>query len=66
MSDDRLRMIFGFSLLIALTLLAAIIAIGKVHQETSYGLEYILGALTALAGGFTQWAFGGPKKDKPE
>jgi Ni,Fe-hydrogenase I cytochrome b subunit len=51
------RMIFGFLVLLLLAILAGIIAIGKVEQETSYGLEYILGALSVLAGGFAQWAF---------
>jgi hypothetical protein len=50
-------MIFGFMLLVLLAVLAAIIAIGKVEQNTSYGLQYILGALATLAGGFAQWAF---------
>jgi hypothetical protein len=58
-----LKIIFGFSLLVILGILAAIIAMGKVEQSTSFGLTYILGGLTALAGGFTQWAFGDPKRD---
>lgn len=56
--DDRLRMIFGFVMLIALVALAATIALGKVEEKTSFGLQYILGALSAMAGGFAQWAFG--------
>ena len=56
------RMIFGFLLLLLLAVLAAIIALGKVEQNTSYGLQYILGALSTLAGGFAQWAFS--SKDK--
>jgi len=55
-------MIFGFLLLLLLAVLAAIIALGKVEQNTSYGLQYILGALSTLAGGFAQWAFS--SKDK--
>lgn len=53
-----LKVVFGFLLLIALAILAAIIAIGKVEQNTSYGLDYILGGLTVMCGGFVQWAFG--------
>jgi hypothetical protein len=59
-------MTFGFLLLVLLALLAAIIAIGKVQESTSFGLQYILGALSVLAGGFAQWAFGKGKDDKPD
>jgi hypothetical protein len=60
-------MIFGFLLLMMLTILAAIIALGRVEQNTSFGLQYILGALSTLSGGFAQWAFSRPaKEDKPE
>jgi hypothetical protein len=52
------KMVFGFCLLISITLLACLISIGKVHQESSYGLPEILGGLIALAGGFANWAFG--------
>jgi hypothetical protein len=51
------RMMFGFLLLVLLAVLAGVIAIGHVHEETSFGLQYILGALSTLAGGFAQWAF---------
>lgn len=51
------RMIFGFALLVLLALLAGVIALGHVEEKTSFGLQYILGALAALTGGFTQWAF---------
>lgn len=50
-------MIFGFSLLVILAALAAIIALGKVEEHTSYGLQIVLGSLATLAGGFAQWAF---------
>ena len=62
MTDDRLRMIFGFVLMISLVALAATIALGKVEEHTSFGLQYILGALSAMAGGFVQWAFGAKKE----
>lgn len=55
------RMLFGFALLLLLTILAAVIALGKVEQQTSFGLQYILGALATLAGGFAQWAFANAK-----
>lgn len=55
------RMWFGFSLLVIIALLAAIIALGRVDQSTSYGLDIVLGSLATLAGAFSQWAF--TKKD---
>lgn len=60
------RMLFGFCLLLILAVLAGVIALGKVEQQTSFGLQYILGAISALSGGFAQWAFSKPpeKSDK--
>jgi len=58
------RMVFGFSLLLILALLALAIALGKVEEKTSYGLMPLLTALATLAGGFAQWAFS--NKDKKD
>jgi thiol:disulfide interchange protein len=61
-----IKLFFGFALLFLTVILAIIIATHKVEQSTSYGLPYILGALSTLCGGFAQWAFGtylGPKKN---
>ena len=55
--EQEPRMVFGLLLMVLLVVLAALVALGKVHQETSYGLDYILGSLATLAGGFAQWAF---------
>ena len=55
-------MIFGFLALVVLATLAAIIALGKVNQDSSYGLDYILGGLTMMTGGFANWAFGTTKE----
>lgn len=52
---------FGYAVLFIVATLAGIIAIGHVEQKTSYGLEYLLGALTTLAGAFGHWAFGEAK-----
>ncbi len=60
------RMVFGFGLLLILAFLAAILALGKVHMETSYGLDIVLGSLTTLTGGFAQWAFSNMGKGKIE
>jgi hypothetical protein len=65
MSDFRLKMIFGFSLVGILAILAGIIALGKVEPMTSHGLDIVLGALAANSGGFAQWAFSqGGKQEK--
>lgn len=52
------KIAFGFWILVVLATLAAIIALGKVHAESSFGLDIILGGLLTLAGGFSGWAFG--------
>lgn len=62
--NEKLKLVFGFLLLIVLALLAATVAIGHVHQEASYGLDYILGSLSTLSGGFVTWAFTHKKEDK--
>ena len=56
-----LKISFGFVLLLVLAVLAGVIALGKVEQATSFGLTYILGGLTSMAGGFVQWSFGSSK-----
>lgn len=50
-----LKMGFGFILLLVTAALAAIIALGHVEKETSHGLEFILGGLSSLSGGFVTW-----------
>jgi hypothetical protein len=52
-------MIYGFMLLVILAGLAAAIALGKVEEQSSYGLMPLIVALATLSGGFAQWAFGG-------
>jgi hypothetical protein len=59
------KLLFGFGLLIILATLSGIIAVKTVHADSSYGLEIILGGLLTLSGGFSQWCFGGDKKDHP-
>lgn len=55
-----MKVTFGFLLLLLLTILALAIGLGKVQQETSFGLQDILGGLLVLSGAYSQWAFGGP------
>jgi hypothetical protein len=61
------RLLFGFAILIVTAVLAVIIAVGKVQQDTSYGLQIVLGSLATLAGAFAQWAFSQqPPNDPPD
>lgn len=69
MEMERLKMFYGFALLVVIATLAALIALGKVEEHTSYGLSQILGGLMVLAGGFAHWAFqtkAEGNKDNPE
>lgn len=62
MTDERLKIIFGFLLVLMLTILAAILGLGKVEQASSFGLQDILGGLLVLSGSYGQWAFGSKKE----
>ena len=64
MTLEQQKMVFGFMALVVLATLAAVIALGKVNQDSSYGLDYILGGLTMMTGGFANWAFGSTKEPK--
>ncbi len=61
-----LKIVFGFMLLVILGCISAIIALGKVHQESSFGLDIILGGLLTLSGAFSQWAFTESAKKKDD
>lgn len=65
LTNDEYKMIFGIALLIIIAGLASIIAIGNVKQESSFGLDIVLGSLTTLAGGFATWAFSKIDNNKP-
>jgi hypothetical protein len=56
------RMIFGFCLLLIIAFLSARVALGKVEQATSYGLDILLGSLATLSGAFAQWCFSAADK----
>jgi len=55
--EFTLKMLFGFLLMILVAAIALVIALGKVEQQTSYGLQDILGGLLVLTGSFSHWAF---------
>ena len=64
MTDERLKIVFGFSLLLGLVCLAALIALAHVEEKSSYSLREIITGLLVLSGGFSAWAFGSIGKDK--
>jgi hypothetical protein len=61
--NDKWKALFGFALLFTIGSLAGVIALGKVMEESSYGLQIILGCITTLSGGFAAWAFGQRTKE---
>ncbi len=65
MKDLDPRMLLGFLILLVVAILAMTIALGKVDQSSSFGLDIVLGSLATLVGGFAQWAFSA-KNDKKE
>ena len=61
MSSQRvlmLKVLFGFLLLVVLTFLVVMIALGKVEEKTSYTLPNIETGLLLLASSWSTWAFG--------
>jgi hypothetical protein len=63
---SRLKMAWGFLLLIGILSLCARIALGHVEQQTSYGLTDIIGILAVLAGQWANWAFGESRSSSGE
>jgi hypothetical protein len=61
MKQDGHKMLFGFSVLLVLAILATIISLGHVEEKTSFGLSFVLGALSSLSGAFGNWAFSNSK-----
>jgi uncharacterized membrane protein len=55
--SEKWRLIFVFSLLGLIAVLSAVIAIGKVTAEESFGLQYLLGALSGGFGAGCGWLF---------
>lgn len=59
-------MLFGLILLLILSSLSVIIALGKIEEATSHGLMPLVTSLSTLAGGFAQWAFSNTRATSPE
>lgn len=65
MTDDKLKILFGFVLLIALIALIGlimVIALGHVEESTSHGLMPLITTLSTIGGAFANWAFGKGKE----
>lgn len=64
---DDLKLLLIFFVLVILAVLAVAIALGDVKQETSYGLNEVLIAISGFAGAGAGYAFGSMSKggDKP-
>ena len=65
-NTEKLKMLYGFLLLLMMGGLALAFGIGHVEEKTSYGLMPIVTALSTLAGGFTTWAFSHHVRDSQE
>lgn len=65
-SLSQWKMIWGFILIVGILSLTARIALGKVEQATSYGLDNIIGILAVLAGQWANWAFGESRTSSTE
>lgn len=57
MSNDRLKMFYGYMLLLILCVLAVAFGMGQVEEKTSYGLMPLVVAISNLAAQWAQWAF---------
>lgn len=58
-----LKLLIGLLMFLSLVSLAAIIGLGHVEQATSFGLQDVLGGLLVAFGMWSQWAFGGDRKN---
>jgi len=50
-----LKYLYGFLLLLLISVLAAVIAIGHVQEQTSYGLKDIITGLLMISNAFAVW-----------
>lgn len=59
---DFLKLVIGLLMFLSLVALASIIGLGKVEQNSSFGLQDVLGGLLVAFGAWSQWAFSGRSK----
>jgi len=60
MVESYWKITLGASIILALVALAALIGMGRVYQQSSFGLTPILGFLGKFAVDFSGWAFQQP------
>jgi hypothetical protein len=63
---ERLKLILGTIVLMALIVLACTIALGHVEEKTSFGLTGIIAILGKVVLDFSQWAYTVYHKDKDD
>ena len=61
-TDERLKIVFGFIMLLGVLVIIVLFGLGKVHEESSYGLRELITILGVLGGGFAVWAFNSAPK----
>lgn len=66
MNDQKWSWIYGYLLLVAIIVLAAAMALGKVVEATSYGLHEVLLILGLLAANWSNGMFGKKDPQPPE
>lgn len=59
-----LKLLIGLMMFLSLVALASVIGLGHVEQNTSFGLQDVLGGLLVAFGAWSQWAFSGRDKDE--
>lgn len=65
MKLNTLKMWYGYLLLVILGTLIAMVALGHVNKETSYGLDGLITGLLMLIQQWASWAFN-RRNDKPQ
>jgi hypothetical protein len=58
-----LKLLIGLLMFLSLVGLAMVIGLGHVEQNSSFGLQDVLGGLLVAFGSWAQWSFGGSRKD---
>jgi membrane protein YqaA with SNARE-associated domain len=61
---NHFRAAYGIFLLIVVSILTVHLALGKVEEETSYGLMPLIVALASALGGYSTWLFGSREDDR--
>lgn len=63
MSEERLKLAFGFVVVSFILILGVIIIFAKVQQETAHGLQDVIDILGPVLGMWAQWAFSARREE---